>query len=337
MFSKLAVRNIPNHIFSALENLAISHDRSTEAEARHAIRSWVEPALYSHERNARCASIAERLGRLLEQLNEASSTQVKPSHIALAIGEPKAKDVEDWFLGLEEPTFMQLQAIANAYGVQFNWLAHGDSSIYKVESASLSGNIFDAVDWLLSWDEASDNSSANISHLYFVREMSESGYLAIVKRSNLGRYKIYTTNYQISENIGNTGEADLINLFLIWQLLYRRYTNNIGQIRLIESFLIHPQEYDLLVRGNLCPDSLLKNKDAKWWEDIWDEKMQTNHEYWPGWTSLYRRINNSIQRSEGALSKSLKIASGEMDNSDKFSRVWMGVGEALKTPFPKLE
>lgn len=92
MFSKLAVRNIPNHIFSALENLAISHDRSTEAEARHAIRSWVEPALYSHERNARCASIAERLGRLLEQLNEASSTQVKPSHIALAIGEPKAKD-----------------------------------------------------------------------------------------------------------------------------------------------------------------------------------------------------------------------------------------------------
>jgi plasmid stability protein len=45
MFSKIAIRNIPSQIFRALETLADLHDRSTEAEARQALRAWVEPLL----------------------------------------------------------------------------------------------------------------------------------------------------------------------------------------------------------------------------------------------------------------------------------------------------
>lgn len=324
MFSKLAVRNIPDYIFTALESLAIAHDRSTEAEARHAIRAWVEPTLMIKERNARCAQVAERLGRMMIQLNERRMLKIKPSHIARDIGEPRAKEVEDWFLGLVEPTFDQLEAIATTYGVQFDWLAHGDSSIFKVDSVSLSEDVMDAVDWLLSWDEGNDDLEDNLIHLYFVRELSESGALAIVKYSSLGRFKIFRTNYHVSEKIGNTGESDLRNLFLIWQLLYRRYTKSLSQIKLIDGYLIHPQEFDLLLKGNICPSTILDHNDgSKWWEDIWDEKMQSNREYWPGWTSLYQRINNSIQLSERTSTLHSKIKAGDMDKADKFSRAWI--------------
>ncbi len=313
MFDKLAVRNIPKHVFSALESLAIAHDRSTEAEARHAIRAWVEPTLLSHERNARSAIVAERLGRLLEQLNERPCEKLKPSHIALAIGEPKAKDVEDWFLGLEEPTFAQLESIATTYGVQPKWLQHGDSSIFKVDSKMLPSNPAEAVDWLLSWGNTKGQPAATVTDIYFVREMTQTGAMAIVKRSSLGHYKIYTTTYHISEEIGAGGESNLRSLFLTWELLYKRYANGKTDLRLVESYLAHPQEYRLLYEGNTVPDLVLKKSTAaKWWEDIWHEKMQASREYWPGWTSLYQRISRSIELTPDLETLRKKIRAGEV-------------------------
>ena len=159
MFSKIAIRNIPNQIFRALETLADLHDRSTEAEARQALRAWVDPLLVQDSRNTRRKEVAERLNRMLTQVNAGRrGTKLTPSHIAEAIKEERAEDVEDWFLGEKEPSFSQLSAIASFLGVDSDWLKHGDKALYPPEYERLSENPFEAVDWLLSWGLANSQS-----------------------------------------------------------------------------------------------------------------------------------------------------------------------------------
>lgn len=311
MFEKLSVRNIPSQIFAALEFLAIAHDRSTEAEARHAIRAWVEPSLVKHERNARRTEVAERLGRMLEQVNNQRYTnKLRPSHIAMAIGESKSEEVEDWFLGLQEPTFKQLAAIAHHLGVQPKWLQHGDGCMFYVASERLPSNPFEAVEWLLSWEIKDGEQEATVSNIYFVRELSEVGGLVVIKKSSLGHYRIFTTPYHVSEHIGAGGEASLTHLFVMWEALYKRFTKNSASFH-VSSYLAKPEDFRLLYEGNTIPDKVLSDSNkSMWWEDIWDEKMQTKHEYWPGWHSLFRRIAYCIEHSPGMVRVREEIRAG---------------------------
>lgn len=310
MFEKLSVRNIPKHIFAALEFLAIAHDRSTEAEARHAIRAWVEPSLVKNERNVRRTVVAERLGRAVEQINDRRyAHKQSPSHIAMAIGEPKAEEVEDWFLGLQEPTFKQLEAIAHHIGVQPKWLQHGDGRMFYVESERLPSDPFEAVKWLLSWEVSEGEPQATVSSIYFVREYSEVGALVVIKQSSLGHYRVYTTPYHVSEHIGSGGEASLTHLFLTWEALYERKgpAQHCSNFQVV-GYLTKPEDFSLLCQGNTVPDRVLKDSNVStWWEDIWDEKMQSKHEYWPGWNSLCRRITRCIENSPGLASAREKI------------------------------
>jgi len=87
MFGKMAIRNIPEEVLTALEALAVHNDRSVEAEARIALRSYVQPA-QREIRNTRLVEVGARLTGALEQVNQVRGTRaLKPSHIAQAIGE----------------------------------------------------------------------------------------------------------------------------------------------------------------------------------------------------------------------------------------------------------
>lgn len=113
LFGKIAIRNIPSEVWAGLESLAAQNDRSTEAEARHALRNWVEPRLQKQERSARRTEVSARLRDLLEQFNAARvGSAIRPSHIAHEIGEQHAEPVEQWFTGELEPSFKQLEAVA---------------------------------------------------------------------------------------------------------------------------------------------------------------------------------------------------------------------------------
>ena len=51
--SKILVRSLDGEVLQALESMANASDRSLEAEARYALRSWVQPILVSQERSER--------------------------------------------------------------------------------------------------------------------------------------------------------------------------------------------------------------------------------------------------------------------------------------------
>lgn len=319
MFNKLSVRNIPEHIFRALEALADRHDRSTEGEARQAISAWVEPALVEQTRSTRRQELADRLNRMLKQVNMSRRPPLLISQIAEQIGEEHGESTENWFLGEEEPSFKQLASLAAVLGVDPDWLKHGDKRLYPVECYRLPENPFAAVDWLLSWtlpERGVDGQALKTLHL--VRNDNSTGNLYIVKESAAGHYVTYTTPIHVSEEIGAGGESSLAALFVTLQLLYKRYTSR-SQLTVL-GYQMRSDDVDQLISGSTNPGSLLTDRARScWWEDIWDSEMVSKHEYWPGWRVLCARIEGVIshrrylndirmQISKGALTEPSDIA-----------------------------
>jgi plasmid stability protein len=291
MFGKIAIRNIPSPILRALEALADIHDRSTEAEARQALKAWVEPVLVQDSRNTRRKEVAERLNRMLTQVNSGRrGAKLTPSHIAEAINEERAEDVEDWFLGEKEPSFSQLSAIASFLGVEPEWLKHGDKTLYPPAYERLPENPFQAVDWLVSWDPAAgDQSGDKLKTLHLIRADNAAGELYVVKESEKGHFLTFYTPIHVSEEIGAGGEASLAALFVTLELLDKRRGVT------VLSYLLHPDDIAQLMSGNTHPRSLLREKSRSMWcEDIWDPEMAPSQNYWRGWKSLYERIERVI-------------------------------------------
>lgn len=295
MFGKIAVRNIPSTILRALETMADLHDRSTEAEARQALRAWVEPLLTKDNRNIRRKEVAERLNRMLTQVNSSRrGAKLFPSHIAEAIKEERAEEVEDWFLGEKEPSFSQLSAIASYLGVDSDWLKHGDKTLFPPNYERLPENPFDAVDWLLSWPLTNNQSDERVKTLHLIRAANSTGELYIVKESDKGHFLTFCTPTHVSEEIGAGGEASLAALFVTLELLYKRYTM-LGSNIMVLGYLLRPDDISQLTNGNTHPGSLLREDSrSMWWEDIWDREMTSQHNYWPGWKSMYERIERVI-------------------------------------------
>ena len=308
MSSKIAVRNIPDEIFRALETLADLHDRSTEAEARQALRAWVEPLLMKDSRNTRRKEIAKRLNLMLEQVNSYGA-KLTPSHIAEIIDEEHAEDVEDWFIGDKEPSFSKLSKIACHLGVNQDWLKHGDKTPYPLQYERLPENPVEAVEWLLNWSPTNER----VKSLHLIRVDNTTGELFIAKESEKGHFQTFNTPIHVSEEIGAGGEASLAALFVTLELLDKRDCGVIG-------YLPCTDDIAQLTDGNTHPGSLLgKCSRSTWWADIWDAERAPKHNYWPGWTSLHERIERVISARPRLRELRIRIQQGATTMADNDS------------------
>jgi antitoxin FitA len=285
--AKILVRSIPLPVFQGLEALSKRHERSVEAEARFAIQSWVEPLLLSNNRSMRAKEVAGRLQLLLEQVNAVTrQAKMTPSYLAEQLHEERAGLMEKWFTGEDEPTFKQLDAIAEYLGANPDWLKHGDKHVFPFEPESMPRGVTEGARWLLDLDKP---QSERLTRLHFVRADDETGAFVIVKQYNDWRCKSYGTPFHISEATGATGGADLIRLAIIFELLYKSSSSQRNGASL-QSYILPDKLFKKLCESKFHPLTLVYPEFNKpWWEDIWDTRSQ-NEEYWPGWKSLCQRI-----------------------------------------------
>lgn len=310
MFERIAIRNIPNAVWEALTALAKEHERSTEAEARFAIASWItqhnQEKTMKITQNQRCIEVSNRLNEVLAQVNRVMyGRPFKPSLIAEKMGETKASDLEAWFSGESEPTFAQLEKVAEFLGCESEYLKHGQKQIFPVAYQRIPEIPAEAVKWLLDLRE-----DKKVQHLHLLRCADETGSLVIVKQYEKWVCKNYTTPYHVSEKIGGGGEAALAHLSVTLELLYKYYAKN--EI-LVTSYLVESESFDRLCSGIQHPLNVLKvgGQQSTWWEDFWDVDFFKSNQYWPGWQSLCERINRVVEYKESLLAQRTRIRNGE--------------------------
>lgn len=317
--SKILVRGLDADVHQALETMANGSDRSLEAEARHALRAWVQPLLVARERSERRVQLSQRLGAVLSQINEAAHLRWRPSHVAQGIGESLAGPVEDWFLGRIEPSFGQLADVAEFLGVDRGWLQHGDGHPFPVDHVRLSEDPGLAARWLLNLAEDPQMPFgpyqpapvfAELERLIFVRSANEEGSLAIVKQRDNYRCKTYRTPTHVSSVIGSGGEAQLMSLAVTLELLYKSHGR--ANSAIVKSWIVPDKSFSALVNGQVHPLSLDGGQSERpWWEDFWDEKMAGKHEYWKGWGEISRSIRRAVDGNDRLARQRAQIRLGE--------------------------
>lgn len=292
---KIAIRNLPADVLQALTKLANLRDRSVEGEARHAIRSWVEPQLRAEARSGRAAVVGQRLRYLLAELTELKpGSPVVPSRVAEALGWTHAEALESWAAGESEPSFSELAAIASIVGCSSSWLAHGDGQPFPSQYARIPEDARKGAEWLL---QPLSDGAPRPSHVLLIRSDTQEGEFAIVKRFSAWTAQVYRTPYHVSDVIGAGGETSLAWLTLTLERLCKRWERDSDVT--VESYLVGEDVFRALLEGKRHPFNVLRSSRAVascWWEDIWDEtQYRTQQEYWPGWRSLAERIARVIE------------------------------------------
>ena len=297
---RILVRNLSTEVLSALSKLASKAERSLEAEARQALKQWVEDHLNAASKMERTTQVSRRLHFLMDEIRALRSSEpISPSRVAAALDFEHASQVESWFAGEEEPSFKQLETLAQLLGANRNWLQYGEKSPFIVETIQLPRSPAAAVHLLKIGDNAEE-----VKEIILVRSDSQRGELTIVCRLNSWKAITYRTHLHISEEIGGSGEAALAWFFLT---LKRLHLAHIKDGFLVSSYLLDEQGCSALGSGSRHALNVLKeSKNARhncWWEDIWDEDQYPKHEYWPGWKQLARRINDVVAsyKKEGLL------------------------------------
>jgi plasmid stability protein len=317
--NKILVRGLGGDVLQALETLANTSDRSLEAEARHALRSWVQPLLVTKERSERLVQLSQRLSTALAQINEACRLGWRPSHVAQGIEESLAGPVEDWFLGRVEPTFEQLAKVAELLGVSRRWLQHGDGHPFPVGNVRLSEEPAQAVRWLLNLPEDPKAPLGlhqppppfpEMQRLILVRSDSNTGQLAIVKQRDRYRCQTYMTPTHVSDVIGAGGEAQLMALSVTLELLFKLYTKR-GSLT-VQSWIVPEKAFSSMVAGQVHPLAVLESvPNLPWWEDFWDESRASKNGYWKGWGEITARIRRAVDLTERLAKQRALIKSGE--------------------------
>jgi hypothetical protein len=292
---KLNVRNIPDDIYSALEERASKNHRSLEGEARYALQNWLTPPdiLLTGEEKYRQA-VCGRLNAVLRKTNEYRNyNPLQPSNIATELEMEDLGLVADWFSGDRLPALSDLKRLSKLFACREDWLVHGQGNVYRWNSGQrLHGAGRAAVKKLLEPD--SDGNKVHTIRL--LRETDDAGALLIIREFENTRFvDAFWTNIHVSEMIGAGGESDLADFFVTLRALYKAF---VSLDLFVKSYLMPPEAYKEIEAEQSYPLMLIKDyrvKESMWWEDIWDKSQRGKFSYWTGDTALIRRIESAIK------------------------------------------
>lgn len=205
--------------------------------------------------------VAIRLQKAVQIINNINLNPrtLKYSHIALDNGFESAEGVLEWFQAKSEPTFDELRKLANYFGVQEEWLIHGDLTPIPVIRWDFSKDIEQDIRDLMTID------SKEIDQLLFIRDDSKEGHLSIVKIYDTWKAVVLQTGYHISTVVGDGGRAQLRYMTQLWRQLYRQHLVK------TKGYLVAEQKFIEINHGQQHPLSILDRLPTSiWWEAIWD-------------------------------------------------------------------
>lgn len=267
----------------------------------------------------RTSEVAARLIDCLKMTNDLVSPELTPSNIAELLGEESASKFVDYFAGIKEPSFKELDKFSSFFGVNEGWLKHGNLPKFNIEYFRMSLNPEIAVIELLNLN---DNSQSKPTDIYFIRNKSKSGELLIVRKYSKWSIDILITPMHISDVIGAGGYSMLKSFFVTLKILYELYiSSSIKNTVNIKSFIIENNKFNDIREGVIHPLTILKDQNnSTWWEDIWDASMYKKNEYWDGFGKIAKYIQDGVNTDEVLLNFVSKIKTHELDIFKDYSK-----------------
>lgn len=201
---------------------------------------------------------SRRLVYSLQLINEdrVESKRLSVAKVAYMLGLERASILQNYFEGIEEPSFKFLDDYAHTFGIYPDWLKFGDASpFYSSEKTCV-----DATEYLSRIKELSPKV------IYFIRANNDSGNSGILLEFSEFKFLYFPKTWHISSDIGSTGQGQIFRFYqLIKTLKVERSFEHYCQGRILEK----DKFWDLFC-GRIFPGSVIDGQNNHWWDDFTD-------------------------------------------------------------------
>ena len=302
---------IPEELKNKVDDAAKANQRSINAEATSRLydsfvmndniqveaAKIVEKFLRSHSPTERKKVVAKRLNFVLSELKKIYHfREFTIAELAFEIREDTADEAEAWFRAELEPTFGQLEKIAQHTSVNPNWLLFGKQTPYDIQHIRLNEYLDQDIKLLLGPDPSNEYLSASkVKEIKFIRELSETGQLIILKIYENYAVETYYPPYHISDVNGVGGYNSLLYFCLLTKVLLRYYKSKVN----VYSHLLSEEQFKLILTGTVHPLTIAeKLHHIPWVDDLADRLPNKNLDYWDGFDTLRARILRDFAEKE---------------------------------------
>lgn len=218
--------------------------------------------------------VATRFRESLELMNEGNSySPFTIAKLAQLMKLHKIGELERVFNAEEEPSFEFISHFCNTFGINKNWLVHGQGFPYSNQEQTN----FDPLAYY------SEIERENPNRIYFIMNNSEIGEVFILLELSDFKYKIFQRTWHVSSHVGGGGRSQIYGLYkLIKKLKKNDYSLKCG------GRILEPEIFDKLLSGRVFPDAVLSRPSYEnpWWDDFTDVygkyPISSNYEEWYG-------------------------------------------------------
>ncbi|MEQ1070886.1 Arc family DNA-binding protein [Acinetobacter lwoffii] len=294
---------IPEELKNKVDDAAKANKRSINAEATSRLydsfvmndniqveaAKIVEKFLRSRSPTERKKVVAERLNLVLSELKKIHHfREFTIAELAFEIGENTADEAEAWFRAELEPTFGQLEKIAQYTSTNPNWLFFGKQTPYDIQSIRLNEYLEKDIKLLLGSNSNNEYlNSSKVKEIKFIRELSEAGQLIILKIYENYAVETFFPPYHISDVNGVGGYNSLLYFCLLTKILLRYYKTKVN----IYSHLLSEEQFKFILTGKAHPLTIAeKLHHIPWVDDLADRSLDGTLDYWDGFDTLRARL-----------------------------------------------
>ena len=294
--AKLKQRSVHAEIMSRLYDSFVM-DNNIHLEAAKVIENFLQARTPTQRKE----DVAERLNFLFNEVKKSLHFQdLTIAELAYKIGESSADSAESWFRAEMEPTFNQLEQIANFLSANPNWLLFGKERPFKVESFRFDEDIDKDIRWLLTPNpEKEFLKNQSVKEVKFIRCLSAEGSLIVVKLYSNQYLECFHTPYHVSDVTGVGGYNSLLYLCLLFKTL-KKYHGSYHHPN-IYSYLISEEVTKKIWSEEVHPLPLIDQlHQIPWMDDLADKlpNRSLDEFYWQGFDVLRSRLIKDFNEKE---------------------------------------
>ena len=245
----------------------------------------------AHLRSDHLISLAHKLRFILSEAQAVDSFNTPSiSRVAEALGYNNVINVEGWFEGRKEPSFEELNKLAEYFGCQKGWLIHDEGKPFKKESFEFGFDIKDNAERLLE-----GCNESKVKSLWFARNNTVYGELLIIKHYDNWRGSVLNPRIHLCDSVGLGDTINKALLTLTLEYLCKHYPLK------TKGALVSESDFNELIWVEQNPIKIIdKYNHNTWVEAIWNESIYSkkDNSYWKGWHEMCLSNASTIKRKE---------------------------------------
>lgn len=246
---------------SALIGLIINRNRKSHFETQKTplINENIEKSdnEIKAKKETEVEKIAKRFQHILILMNTGRTYQEYTiAKLSQLVKLHKISELENIFLGVEDPSFDFMQRFCGTFGVNYEWLAEGKGEPYYNDGPR-GYDPLDNIEYI---------KSSNPVEIYFIFCKSDIGEAFITLKFSDWKYKILYKIWHISSHVAGEGQRQILSMYKFIKKLRAEGFYNRCWGRILDQ-----SSFDKLYSGSSFPGSIIgKYANSPWWDDFTD-------------------------------------------------------------------